>query len=138
MSLSLDLIGKFVLVTLMISVATGLILGFQTDISSSIDNLFGGDDPSSDAETVEIPNDSPAQDIAPLVDTCYNRYLENSFEDYVCFIVTADSGSISFSGQNLNDRLSEDVSEVTELSSNYDSSTIVIRYSSDMGRIVVE
>lgn len=138
MSLSLDLIGKFVLVTLMISVATGLILGFQTDISNSIGNLLGGDDSNSNAETVEIPNDSPAQDIAPLVDTCYNRYLQNSFEDYVCFIVASESGSISFSGESLENRLSKDVNNVTELSNNYDSSTIVIRYSSDMGRIVVE
>jgi hypothetical protein len=130
--------GKFILITIMIAVATGLILGFQSDISSSINSILGGEsnDPEG-AETMEISNDQPVQEIASLVDSCYNRYLENSLEDYVCFIASADS-EISFSGSGLENSLSEEVNKVTEISSDYNSNTIVIRYSSDRGKIVVE
>lgn len=137
MSLSLDMIGKFVLVTLMIAVVTGLIVGFQSDIKSAIGGIMpGNDDPGGDAETVEISSNAPAGRIAPLVDSCYKRHLENSFEDYVCFIVSSDSGSISFSGQNLENKLSEDVKEATDIKNDYDSSTIVIRHSE--GKIKVD
>ena len=138
MSLSLDMTGKFILITIMIAVATGLILGFQSDISSSVNNILGGsnDDPKG-AETVEISGSQSVQEIASLVDSCYNRYLENSLEDYVCFIASSDS-EISFTGSDLEGSLSEDVNEVTEVASEYSSNTVVIRYSSDRGMIVVE
>ncbi len=138
MSLSLDMTGKFILITIMIAVATGLILGFQSDISSSVNNMLGGsnDDPKG-AETVEISGSQSVQEIASLVDSCYNRYLENSLEDYVCFIASSDS-EISFTGSDLEGSLSEDVNEVTEVASEYSSNTVVVRYSSDRGMIVVE
>lgn len=121
----------------MIAVITGLIIGFQSDINSSIDSLLGGDK-ERDAETVQISGDSPADDLASLIDSCYNRYLENSFEDYVCFIANAEQGNLDLSGQKLESRLSGDISEVTEVRDSYRKSTVVIRFSSDKGMIVVE
>lgn len=137
--MSLDMTGKFVLVTIIIAVATGLILQFQGDIDSSISQLLGGDNNENDAEIVEISSTNPDQRIASLIDSCYQRYLENSVEDYVCYIVRSNDGSFNFESSSISNVLSEDVRTTTEFSySSYNTDSIIIRYSSSEGKIVVE
>jgi hypothetical protein len=135
--MSLDFIGKFVLIGIMITVAIGLMMGFQSDISSAFDGILGGGDEPKNVERVDVSS-NPTQKIASLVDTCYQRYLENSYEDFVCFIATSSSGSVTVSGDDIEDNLNQDVADTTNFKNNYDSSTVIIRYSSSKGEIMVE
>lgn len=138
MSLSLDMTGKFVLVTLMIAVITGLIINFQGDINSSVGQLLGGDNEDTGANIVEIDSSNPGQKLSSMIDSCYQRSLENSVEDSVCFIARSDQG-FSFEDSQISETLSEEVRDMTEFKqSSYDTESVVIRYSSVEGNIVVE
>ncbi|MEF8880767.1 MAG: hypothetical protein V5A72_02980 [Candidatus Nanohaloarchaea archaeon] len=138
MSMSLDMIGKFILITIILAVVTGLILSFETDISSSVNDILGGDDSSTDSEVVTISSSTPSSKIASLVDSCYQRYLENSYEDYVCFIARSDSGSFSFDEDDVDSKLSENVKKKADISSVTDATTVIVRYSKTSGKIVVD
>jgi hypothetical protein len=132
------MIGKFILITLMIAVATGIILQFEGDITSSIGQILGGDDkPNINAEEVRVSADSPEQEIASLIDTCYQRYLEESLNDYVCFIARSSEGDINLNEEGVKSTLSNEVKEVTEFQTS-GTGSIIIRYSSTRGKIVVE
>jgi hypothetical protein len=134
-ALTLDLTGKFVLVTIVVAVATGIILGFQGDISGSIANILG-DGEVEGAETVQVSGSSN-QKIASLIDSCYKKSLKKSVESFVCFIVQSDS-DFSFSESTVKSSLSSDVRDKTDFKASSPTSSVVISYEHTTGEIVVQ
>jgi hypothetical protein len=135
MALTLDLTGKFILMTIVVAISTGIIIGFQGGIKSSVNTILPGDSDKG-VETIQVSGNAN-QKIASLIDSCYKRSLKNSVESYVCFIVQSDSG-FSFSEDAIESSISTEVLDKTSFDASSSASSLVIRYEHQNGMVVVQ
>lgn len=136
MSMSLDYMGKFVLILVAVAVGVGLIMTLQGDIGDWVPNNLGGDD-RVDSEVVDV---SGAGDIASLISLCYEESRKRSHEDFVCFIARHEGGGFgSISAGEINSNLNADQQAQTDLSqAPYTGDSVVIRYDVANEQVVVE
>ena len=144
MALSLDYIGKFIVVMVTISVATTLIISFKSDIASFFPSIPGQDSSETGAEAVRI--NGYVEEAVELVNLCHQKSLERSHESFTCFIATVESGSIEFTPGNLRNKLDDynfnshvddnTISQGTPTSQG--TSTLIIRYSASDNEIKIE
>lgn len=127
MALSLDVIGKFVLMLVALAVAVGLIVNFAGDISPPGLPDDGAEFP----QSVEIA-DSPER-VADLVTQCYDASRERRHESFTCFVAHTESGNdFSVAKTDVQDELSPTVNASTSFSSDtYDGAVIEIGWSVD-------
>ncbi len=134
MALSLDYVGKFVIVLVTVGVGVGVILQMVPD------SPLGppGNDDEKYPQVVEI-GDSPAE-VANLIQLCHDASLSRGQESFTCFVARRTSGD-AFSGiaaSSIRNQLPADVADRTQFgAATYDSAVIEVGYSLGEDSIVV-
>jgi hypothetical protein len=93
MALSLDYIGKFVIVLVVLAVAIALIVSMKDDI---LGNNPIPEDNDREMQIIKVDPANPAERVANLITLCWDDSRENRFENRGCFVVRADGGTFSF------------------------------------------
>jgi len=138
MAISLDYMGKLVIVMIVVAVSIGIISEFRGQINDNIEGLNQEDDETG-LEIVEVSDSSPVQKVSDLVSICYQRSLERGFEDFSCFLARKQSGSFNLNKADIENELDDEVNQSTIFEENtYTRDSIVIRYSVTPGKVVVE
>ncbi len=95
MAISLDYIGKFIIMTVVIAVAITLILTFQNDVEGNVPSVPGNDNggnPETEVITIDTSDDSQMyQKIANLVKLCNERGKQRS-TSFTCFVLVSETG----------------------------------------------
>jgi hypothetical protein len=138
MAMSLDYIGKLVIMLIVIGVSVGMIMEFRGQIEDTTpDPGSNNDDPG--LEIVEVEESSSLSKVSDLITLCYQRSLEQGYEDLSCFVARTDSGSFDLESSEIEEQLSEDTAEATEFeASTYDRDSIIIQYDVASEKVVVE
>jgi len=138
MAMSLDYMGKLVIIMVVIAVSIGIITQFRGQIDDNLDNLDQGEDRPG-LEIIEISGPSPVRKISDLVSICYQRSLKRGFEDFPCFLARKDSGSFALDKADLEDNLENEVNQSTVFKQDsYTRDSLVIKYSVKTDKVIVE
>ena len=142
MALSLDYIGKFIIVMVTVSVAITLIVNWQGDID--LDFIHGENGDPTDMEIVEMDAEDGGVDrIRILVEECYDRSREFSHQSFECFMAVQTGGEeFDFNEGDLEDEvradMDDDLVNVDETGNEInDATNVLVRYEVGEG-IVVE
>lgn len=134
MALSLDYIGKFVIVMVTISVATTLIINWQGDIDFSPPTDNGEDG----LELVEVGGSNEGTRLRTLVVECHDRMQQNPQTSFDCFLATStQSGGFDITSSDLEDEVGnlENVDVEDGISG---STNVRIGYDVYEGKVLVE
>lgn len=138
MAISLDYMGKLVIVMIVVAVSVGIITQFRGQIDDNIDGLNNGEDEEG-LEIIEVSDSNPEGKISDLITLCYERSLENGFEDFSCFLARKESGDFNINKNDIQNKLDNDVNQSTRFDHNtYGRDSIVIRFSVTPDKVVVE
>jgi len=138
MAISLDYMGKLVIVMIVVAVSIGIISEFRGQIDNNLDGL-NQDEDKEGLEIVEVSGADTERKISDLITLCYERSLERGFEDFQCFLARKDSGDFGLNKNNLENRLEDKVNQSTKFeASKYDRESIIIRYAVRPNKVVVE
>lgn len=137
MALSLDYIGKLTIILIVVAVSIGMIVEFRDQIENTTPTT-GQPDEDSGLEIVQVEGNSVTE-IANLINLCYQRSLEQGYEDISCFVARKDSGSFDIDSSEIEEQLGEDVAEATQFeASTYNRDSIIIQYRTRPEKVVVE
>jgi hypothetical protein len=137
MALSMDYLGKLVIVLVAVAVSVSMIIEFRGQIEGTTPNPGDGEDPG--LEIVQVEESSSLSKVADLITLCHQRSLEQGYEDISCFVARKNSGDFDLNSTDLQAQLSEDVNQSTEFqASNYDRSSIIIQYKVSTQKVVVK
>ncbi len=137
MALSLDYLGKLVIVLIVVAVSVGMIMEFRGQIEGTTPDPGNDDDPG--LEIVEVAGSSSTTKVADLITLCHQRSLEKGYEDLSCFVARKKSGNFNLDASTLEEQLEPDVNQSTEFeASTYDRSSIIIQYSVASQKVVVK
>lgn len=138
MAISLDYMGKLVIVMIVVAVSVGIISEFRGQIDNNLDGLNTGEDKKG-LEIIEVSGADAEGKVSDLITLCYERSLERGFEDFQCFLARKKSGDFNLNKNDLENRLDDNVNQSTRFeANNYDRDSIVIRYSVSPDKVVVE
>jgi hypothetical protein len=138
MDMSLDYMGKLVIVMVVVAVSVGIITQFRAQIDDNLGRLGDNDQTEEGLEIIEVSGNSEAK-VADAITLCYERSLERSYEPFECFLIRNSSGDFSISSTDLEDRLTDEVEQSTNFkSSNYNMQTIIVKYEVPAEKVVVE
>lgn len=138
MAMSLDYMGKLVVMLIVIAVSVGMIIEFRDEIENTTPDPGGnGGDPG--LEIVEVEESNSLNKVADLVTLCYQRSLEKGYEDLSCFVARTKSGSFDLESSEIEEELSDDTAEATEFkASTYDRDSIIIKYDVASKKVIVQ
>ncbi|AOV94769.1 hypothetical protein AQV86_02480 [Nanohaloarchaea archaeon SG9] len=138
MAMSLDYIGKLVIILVVIAVSIGMITEFRDQINNTTPTPGNGnDDPG--LEIVQVESSNSLSKVANLITLCHQRSLEQGYEDLSCFIARIDSGSFDLESSEIENELNEDTAEKVEFkASTYDRDSIIIQYEVASQKVIVE
>lgn len=136
--MSLDYMGKLVIMLIVIGVSVGMIIEFRGQIEDTTpDPGENNDDPG--LEIIQVEKSNSLSKVADLITLCYQRSLEQGYEDLSCFVARTDSGNFDLESSEIEEQLSEDTAEATEFeASTYDRDSIIIQYEVVSEKVVVE
>ncbi|MDY6778074.1 MAG: hypothetical protein SVU32_05370 [Candidatus Nanohaloarchaea archaeon] len=142
MALSLDYIGKYVLVLVALAAAIGLIVQFSGDVRSMIPGLNPTDNGGTEPEVVDVTAGSAsaqAQRLGELAQLCYDRYLENPQQSFTCFIARKESGTFSSPSPSAikNNVKGEAKQMIAVQNTPLNEATVTIEYSLSQNKIVI-
>lgn len=136
MSLSLDYIGKFVIMLVALAVAIALIVDLKGDVD--IDWPPGGDEPQMEILNIEGTSDEKAQKIANAIQLCQGKADTNPYEDTGCYVVRSTDQDLSLPATEIGSHLPTEIrSQTTFQSDTYTGETVIIRYNAGEQRIIV-
>ena len=140
MALSLDYMGKYVLMMVAILVAIGFIFTMKGQITDFLGGLGPEDDKG--VENVKISRSSStarATKISDLIAQCYKSKIGSGIKDMTCFLVVTDSGTFNLQKDQIQNLLTPSLAQNVEFANEeYDRETIIISYDSTAGKIIVE
>lgn len=133
MALSLDYIGKFLIVMVTVSVAITLIINFQGDLEMNLP--WEEEDGDTDIRIVELDGGDELNQMTLFIDNCQERSLRNPQTSFECFLITHTDGGFP----DIDDDLDEDDwDEVVNIEDLEDAITVKIEYNIQEGGVVVE
>lgn len=142
MALSLEMVGRWVLVVIAIMVAVGLIIGFRGEILNSIGGISPDGDEESDVDIVDVDGgrDKHAAQLADLVSLCHDRSLETGYKGFTCFLARSNQGSFQgVTAREVEEFLEGDVAEKTVFkNAPYRRESVIVKYRLEDDKIVVE
>lgn len=131
--LSLEYIGKFIIMAVALVVAIGIIL----TLSNKVGDIFEPPPKCDETEYAKVKEDSAgkvAAKVANLIDVCFKCY-ENSVEDKTCFVVTKN---FPITSDQIASSLPAAVAQKTLFEQrNYNSSVLIISWLAE-GKILVK
>lgn len=137
MALSLDYIGKLTIILIVVAVSIGMIVEFRDQIENTTPTT-GQPDEDPGLEIVQVEGNSVTE-TANLINLCYQRSLEQGYEDISCFVARKDSGSFDIDSSEIEEQLEDDVAEATQFeASTYDRDSIIIQYRTRPEKVIVE
>lgn len=138
MAISLDYMGKLVIVMIVVAVSVGIITQFRGQIDDNLEGITQNDDQEG-LEIVEVSSNNAERRVSDLITLCYERSLERGYEDFSCFLARVESGDFNLDRADLENRVSDEVNQSTSFKQNtYTRDSIVIRYSVTSDKVVVE
>lgn len=138
MAMSLDYLGKFVIILVVIGVAIGMILTFRNQISDTTPDL-DDEDPGLEIIKVSGSHSNSVAKVSSLIQLCHQRSLEKSYEDIKCFVARKDSGDFNIGKSELEGSLEPDIRNSTTFeANNYDRGSIIINYKSRPQKVLVK
>lgn len=140
MAISLDYMGKYIIMMVAILVAIGLIFTMKGQIMNSLGDFWPGEDEGPEQVTISKDTDQArAQKIADLIQQCYEGKVGSGIEDKTCYIINKDSGSFSLGKSDIKDLLKSSLEDKVEFKADsYDRETIMINWDSKADKILVE
>lgn len=138
MAMSLDYMGKLVIMLIVIGVSVGMIMEFRGQVENTRPDPGGeNDDPG--LEIVQVEKSNSLSKVADLISLCYQRSLEQGYEDLSCFVARTSSGNFDLESSDIEEELTEDTAEATEFeATTYDRDSIIIQYDVASEKVVVE
>lgn len=139
MAISLDYMGKYLIMLISVAIAIGIIMGFRGQIQDALPELDNEDDNSgAQLITVEGSTSQKTGKIADLADLCYEKTYEEP-GSFTCFIVRSKKGSFSIQASELENRMSTELEENTVVEANpLNRDSLVIRYGVKQDKVVIE
>ena len=138
MAISLDYMGKLVIVMIVVAVSVGIITQFRGQINDDIEGLGEGSEEKG-LEIVEISGSSAETKISDLVRLCYERSLERGYESFQCYLARKTSGDFNVDKSDIWDNLEDDVNKSTSFRQDtFDRDSLVIDYSVRSGKVIVD
>jgi hypothetical protein len=138
MAISLDYMGKLVIVMIVVAVSVGIITQFRGQINDDIEGLGEGSEEKG-LEIVEISGSSAETKISDLVRLCYERSLERGYESFQCYLARKKSGDFNVDKSDIWDNLEDDVNKSTSFRQDtFDRDSLVIDYSVRSGKVIVD
>lgn len=138
MAMSLDYMGKLVIMLIVIGVSVGMIMEFRGQVEDTTPDP-GGDKGDPGLEIIQVEQSNSLSKVADLITLCHQRSFEQGYEDLSCFIARTESGSFDLESSEIEGKLSEDAAEAAEFkASNYDRESIIIQYDVTSEKVVVE
>jgi hypothetical protein len=138
MDMSLDYMGKLVIVMVVVAVSVGIITQFRGQIDDNLGRIGGDDQTEEGLEIIEVSGNSEVN-VADAVRLCYERSLERSYESFECFVVRKSSGFNNLQQSSLESNLRDEVKQSTNfINAPYDGETIVVKYEVPAEKVVVE
>jgi|GEM_PF-6937260 hypothetical protein len=138
MAISLDYMGKLVIVMIVVAVSVGIITQFRGQIDDDIGGL-GENGNEKGLEIVEVSGSSAETKLSDLIRLCYQRSLERGYESFQCYLARKKSGDFSVDSSSIWDSLEDDVNESTTFEENtFDRDSLVIDYDVKSGKVVVD
>ncbi len=132
MALSLDYIGKFLIVMVTVSVAVTLIINFRGDVEVGVP---WGNDEESGVQIVEMDSGNEETELKVLIDNCVDQSIRNPESSFECYLVMHVDGG--FDGSISLD--ADDWEEVEKVPDDFEDKTnLMIEHSLPDGGVVVE
>lgn len=138
MALSLDYLGKLVIVLVAVAVSIGMIIEFRGQIEGATPTP-GDNKNDPGLEIVKVSGSNSLSKVADLITLCHQRSLEKGYEDISCFVARKETGSFNLNSADIQSQLSNDVNQSTEFkASTYERSSIIIQYKVASQQVVVK
>lgn len=137
MTLSLDYLGKLTIILIVIAVSIGMIMEFRSQVENTTPTPGSDEDPG--LEIVQVEETNSINKVASLITLCYERSLDQGYEDFSCFVARKDTGGFDIEASEIENHLEESVSDSTKFkASTYDRDSIIIQYDVNSDKVVVK
>ena len=142
MALSLDYMGKFVIVMVTIAIGVSLIITFSNQIRDSSPGI-----PGEDEEGTSIVRISSQEKVVELLNYCHDRSLEQGGRSFTCFLVVNErDGTLQIEKDQIEESVGFETDNLEVVTNSVDGESLVlssgesaiVRYSVDGNRIVLE
>ncbi|MFB6174646.1 MAG: hypothetical protein ABEJ87_01575 [Candidatus Nanohalobium sp.] len=139
MSMSLDYLGKLVIVLVVVAVAIGMITTFREQVEDTKPTPGGDQGPGLEIVKISGGHSNAVSKVANLITLCHQRSLNKGFKDLSCFVARKQSGSFSITPSELKAKLETSVENATTFrASTYDRSSIIINYDARPKKVIVK
>ena len=142
MALSLDYMGKFVIVMVTIAIGVSLIITFSNQIRDTSPEL-----PGEEEEGTSIVRISSQDKAVELLNFCHDRSLEQGGRSFTCFlVVNSGDGNLLLNREELENSVNFDSDNLEVVTTSVDGESLVlssgesavVRYAVEGNRIVLE
>lgn len=143
MALSLDYMGKFVIVMVTIAIGVSVIMTFGNQIKDSSPDI-----PESDEEGTSLVRAESQQKLVELLNYCHEKSLEKGTRSFTCFLVIYEDDDLntdledfkqttSFDSEDL--KVDEDITSTNDKNIIIeDGDSLVVRYSVEEKSVILE